>query len=66
MQDFFRQYYCPNNASLAIVGDIYVARTKALVTKYFGTIARGADVPPVHVETPPITHEVRATVTDPQ
>jgi len=61
---FFQQYYCPNNASIAIVGDIDVAKTKALVAKYFGSIPRGADVPPIKAVTPPITAERRATVTD--
>jgi zinc protease len=64
VRDFFKSYYAPNNASLAIVGDIDVAKTKELVQKYFGTIARGPDVPPVNVQTPPITEERRQTVTD--
>src|SRR5216684_5507450 len=34
VKDFFRRYYAPNNASLAIVGDIDLARAKALVEKY--------------------------------
>ena len=38
VRDFFHHFYVPNNASLAIVGDIDVARTKAMVEKYFGTI----------------------------
>ena len=61
---FFRQFYCPNNASLAIVGDIDVARTKQLIEKYFGSISRGPDVPPVTLVTPPITAERRIVVTD--
>jgi zinc protease len=61
---FFRQYYCPNNASLAIVGDIDVAKTKQLVEKYFGTIPRGPDPPAITVTTPPITAERRIVVTD--
>ena len=64
VRDFFRRYYCPNNASLAIVGDIDVARTKALVEKYFGSIPRGPEVPKVAAKTPPITAERRAVVTD--
>ena len=64
VRGFFKRYYCPNNASLAIVGDIDVAKTKALVAKYFGSIPRGADVPPIRVVTPPITSERRAVVTD--
>ncbi len=61
---FFKQYYTPNNASLAIVGDIDVAKTKALVEKYFGPIERGAPVPKITAVTPPITSERRVTVTD--
>ena len=59
---FFRQYYAPNNASLAIVGDIDVGRTKTLVEKYFGTLKRGPAVPPVEAETPRITSERRRVV----
>ena len=36
MREFFRQYYAPNNATLAIAGDIDKAATKKLVEKYFG------------------------------
>ncbi|MHB8079139.1 MAG: M16 family metallopeptidase [Candidatus Krumholzibacteriia bacterium] len=64
VRDFFRRYYAPNNASLVIVGDIDVAKTKALVTKYFATIARGPAVPPITAVTPPITSERREIVTD--
>jgi zinc protease len=61
---FFQHYYCPNNCSLCIVGDIDVAKTKDLVAKYFGSLPRGADVPPITAVTPPITSEHRITVTD--
>jgi zinc protease len=64
VRDFFRRYYVPNNASLAIVGDIDVAATKALIQKYFGSIPRGADVPGPQVEAPRSTSERRLTVTD--
>jgi zinc protease len=64
VREFFRLYYAPNNASLAIVGDIDAARTKELVKKYFDPIPSGARVPKVKVETPPITSERRAVVTD--
>ena len=60
---FFRQYYAPNNASLAIVGDFEPAQAKALVQKYFGTLKRGPDVPPIKAVTPKITSERRKTVT---
>ena len=59
VKSFFKQYYVPNNASLAIVGDINKTETLALVEKYFGGLKRGPDVPPVTVTTPPITEERR-------
>ena len=64
IKQFFTRYYRPNNASLVIVGDIDKTRTKALVTKYFGSFKRGEAVPPSRAITPPITSERRLTVTD--
>jgi zinc protease len=64
VREFFKLYYAPNNASLAIVGDIDKAKTKALVEKYFGPIPAGQPVPKIDAVTPPITSERRAVVTD--
>src|SRR5688572_16597169 len=64
VRDFFRQYYAPNNATIAIAGDIDKAATKKLVEKYFGTLRRGPAVPPVKVPTPVITAEKRIVVED--
>ena len=64
VRDFFKQYYAPNNATLAIAGDIDKAATKKLVEKYFSTLKRGPAVPPVNVATPPITAERRIVVQD--
>ncbi|MGE5176786.1 MAG: M16 family metallopeptidase [Hyphomicrobiales bacterium] len=64
VKEFFRRYYCPNNASLVIVGDIDKAKTKALVEKYFGSLPRGKDVPAITATTPPITSERRKEMTD--
>src|SRR5580693_7296744 len=36
VRDFFRLYYAPNNASLAIVGDIDKIHARELIEKYFG------------------------------
>jgi predicted Zn-dependent peptidase len=38
VKDFFRKWYAPSNATLTIVGDFDVAKTKALVEKYFGNL----------------------------
>jgi zinc protease len=64
VRSFFKQYYAPNNASLAIVGDFDKAQAKRLVEKYFGPIAAGPPVPKIAAKTPPITSERRAVVTD--
>ncbi|MCE7959908.1 MAG: insulinase family protein, partial [Acidobacteria bacterium ACB2] len=40
-KEFFRQYYTPNNLSLAITGDFDPAEAKRLVEKYFGPIPPG-------------------------
>jgi zinc protease len=64
VKNFFKLYYAPNNASLAIVGDIDPVATRALVEKYFGSLKRGEPVPVINVETPPITSERRAVVQD--
>jgi zinc protease len=37
--DFFHQYYAPSNATLCIAGDLDVPQAKALITRYFATLA---------------------------
>ncbi|MEJ7712805.1 MAG: insulinase family protein [Pyrinomonadaceae bacterium] len=64
VREFFKQYYAPNNASIAIVGDIDKTKAKALVEKYFGPLQAGEPVPKIEVTTPPITSERRAVVND--
>ncbi|MDB9909721.1 insulinase family protein [Gammaproteobacteria bacterium] len=41
VQDWFKTYYGPNNAVLALAGDIDLATAKLKVAKYFGDIASG-------------------------
>jgi zinc protease len=64
VRDFFKKYYVPNNASLAIVGNIDIAVTKAMIEKYFGSIPRGAGVRAPQVAVPRLTQEHRLTITD--
>jgi zinc protease len=60
---FFRTYYVPNNAVLAIAGDIDIPRTKEMVRRYFGGIAPGAEPPPVRsVPLPPRLGESKREV----
>jgi len=64
VEEFFRRYYGPNNASLAIVGNIDIEKTKAMIDRYFGTLPRGEEVPEVPVKVPRIPMQKRTTVTD--
>ncbi|MBX9573777.1 MAG: insulinase family protein [Candidatus Obscuribacterales bacterium] len=64
VREFFKQYYTPNNASIAIVGDFDPAVAKKLIDKYFGSIPAGPPVPKIEVKTPEITAQKRVTITD--
>ena len=64
VRDFFKRYYRPNNATLAIVGDFDAATAKRLVARYFGSFRRGPAVAAPVVTTPTIVGERRSTVTD--
>ncbi len=47
LKEFYQQVYGAGNATLAIVGDIDIAETKAKVQQWFGEIRRGPDVQPL-------------------
>ena len=44
VKSFFRLYYAPNNATLAIVGDFDPAQAKAWIQKYFTDLPQGKQV----------------------
>ncbi len=44
VQQWFRDYYGPNNAVLSLAGDIEVDTARAMVDKYFGDIPAGPEV----------------------
>ncbi len=52
IQEFFRIYYAPNNAVLAIAGDFESAQATELVRKYFEEIPSQPPPPPVDVSEP--------------
>lgn len=58
-EQFFHNYYAPNNAVVAIVGDIDTRKTIALVERYFGAIKPGKEVPPVTAVEPKQSGERR-------
>ncbi|HSL24007.1 MAG TPA: pitrilysin family protein [Vicinamibacterales bacterium] len=62
---FFRTYYAPNNAVLAIVGDVDARQTIEKVRKYFEGIPSQTAPPDVDMTEPPQTAERRQTIEDP-
>jgi len=60
--EYFRKYYGPNNAVVAIVGDINADTMKAWATRYFGDIPAGATHKPVVTQEPPQRGERRIQV----
>jgi zinc protease len=62
---FFRTYYAPNNAALAIVGDVKAADCLAKVRQYFESIPQQAPPPEVDMTEPAQTAERRQTIDDP-
>lgn len=63
VKKFFRTFYVPNNATLVVAGDLDKAKTRALVEKYFGSIARGAPAPTKSTPVPVVlTTEKQLTI----
>jgi predicted Zn-dependent peptidase len=52
LREFFRIYYAPNNAVIAICGDFDSAEARSLVEKYFATIPAQPKPPAVDVSEP--------------
>ncbi|HEV8394596.1 MAG TPA: pitrilysin family protein [Vicinamibacterales bacterium] len=61
---FFRTYYAPNNAVVAIVGDVDTKDTLARVEKYFGNIPRQPSPVAVDLSEPELKAERRETMQD--
>ena len=63
---FFRTYYAPNNATLAVVGDVERAQIRDWVERYFGGIPANPSIPRLgDLSLPPILgEERRETVPD--
>ncbi len=64
-KDFFQTFYVPNNATLSIAGDIDVAKTKELVSKYFSEIPRGTStIPRPEINEPDLGEGVKEDIFD--
>jgi predicted Zn-dependent peptidase len=64
VQDFFKRYYAPNNAVMAIVGDFKSDEAMARITRYFGDIPAQPAPPQPDMAEPAQTAERRQTVED--
>ena len=62
---FFKTYYAPNNAVIAIVGDVDAKSTIERVRKYFEAIPSQPPPPAVDMTEPQQAEERRATLEDP-
>ena len=63
VQDFFRTYYHPANASLSLAGDIETAKALELAEHYFGELAPGPKPAPLTAHAA-LTHERRLLLED--
>ncbi|HEU4752807.1 MAG TPA: pitrilysin family protein, partial [Armatimonadota bacterium] len=61
----YRTYYAPNNAWLAIVGDVDPEEALEEVRVHFGEIPPGPPVPPVTAQEPPQAEERRVELRQP-
>lgn len=61
---FFRRWYGPNNATLAIGGDIDREQALAWVERYFGPIPRGPEVETPRPRPAPLAAETRLVLED--
>jgi zinc protease len=64
VQKFYEQYYSPNNAVLAVAGDVNPDEVFAKAEKYFAAIPSRPTPPRPQVEEPPQAAERRSTQTD--
>jgi predicted Zn-dependent peptidase len=61
---FFQTYYAPNNAIIAVAGDVTAAGVRALARKYFESIPAQPAPPAVDISQAPQQAERRLTIDD--
>jgi len=64
VKGFFRTYYAPNNAVLVLAGDFDESQARMWIEKYFGPIARAADIKRPNPTQPTLSGEIRKTYED--
>jgi len=66
VQQFFKTYYAPNNAALAVVGDFEAADARKLIEKYFAAIPSTPQPKEPDLAEPRQEKEKKASKVDPQ
>jgi zinc protease len=64
VKSFFRQYYVPNNTVLVLSGDFEERQARGWIEKYFGGLARGAEIKRPNPAQPVLAGEIRKTYTE--
>lgn len=64
VKQWYRTYYGPNNAVIALAGDITAQRALELVTKYFGGIPPGPPLPRTEKWIPALDRNIRDEMQD--
>lgn len=64
-KNFNKTYYVPNNGVLVVAGDIDVAKTKQMISDYFGPIPRGAEIKRNQIVEDPIMNTIQTKYYDP-
>ncbi len=64
VREFFKIYYAPNNAAVAVVGDVHPAEVLAKMKKYFGDIPAQPAPKPVDLTEPPQSAERKLRIED--
>ncbi|HZS46935.1 MAG TPA: pitrilysin family protein [Blastocatellia bacterium] len=65
VKKFFSVYYAPNNAVVAIVGDVNTDEVLAKAKQYFGKIKSNTAPPQIDMDEPTQEKEKRTTIEDP-
>lgn len=65
VSSFFRSFYSPSNATIAIAGDFDPALTRQWIERYFGTLSSVSRPPRSAHSTPALTREIRKDVEEP-
>jgi zinc protease len=66
VRDFYRTYYVPSNATIALVGDFETPQAIDLVSKYLGRVPKAERPVPRDIpQEPPQTQEKRVTLQQP-